>query len=74
MNLQVIYQDNKMGEIDTSLLNDMITTNKIKMFRRSDGWAMVGVAHTRGDGGLYDGVDRRGKYGVTGDIKYKIVT
>ncbi|HOP29462.1 MAG TPA: hypothetical protein P5120_05450 [Spirochaetota bacterium] len=72
MNMQVMYQDNKIGRIDSALLDSMLDAHKIKMFMRSDGWVMVGVAHMRGEGGAYEGVDRRGMYGLSGDMKYHI--
>ncbi|HOP63264.1 MAG TPA: hypothetical protein PK358_10555 [Spirochaetota bacterium] len=74
MNMQVMYQDNKLGEIDNVLLDEMISANKIKMFMRSDGWAVVGSSHMRGEGGPYEGIDRRGRYGLTGNMDYHIVT
>ncbi|HQO40078.1 MAG TPA: hypothetical protein PK986_06390 [Spirochaetota bacterium] len=74
MNMQVMYNDNIVGQIDSVLLNRLIETGKVKMFMRSDGWAMVGVSPVRGDGGLYEGVDRRGRYGLEADLKYKIIT
>ena len=72
MNMQVMYQDNKIGQIDSALLDNMLDAHKIKMFMRSDGWVMVGVAHMRGEGGSYEGVDRRGIYGLSSDMKYHI--
>ena len=74
MKIQVIYQDNKMGKIDKTLLDEMISVNKIKMFMRSEGWAMVGVSSMRGSGGMYTGIDRRGLYGMTDDSIYQIIT
>ena len=73
MDLKVIFQDNRESVIDSRLLDQMISVNKIKMFMRSGGWAMVGVDHMRGLGGLYDGPDRRGLYGMTSGKVYKIV-
>ena len=72
MNMQVMYQDNKIGQIDSALLNSMLDARKIKMFMRSDGWVMVGVAHMRGEGGPYEGVERRGMYGLSGNMNYHI--
>lgn len=72
MNMQVMYQDNKIGQIDSALLNSMLDARKIKMFMRSDGWVMVGVAHMRGDGGPYEGVERRGMYGLSANMNYHI--
>lgn len=74
MNMQVMYQNNIIGEIDSVLLNRMIDTGRIKMFMRSDGWAMVGISHMRGDGGPYAGVDRRGRYGLGDGFKYNVIT
>ncbi len=73
MNMRVVFQDNKEGLIDAALLDQMISADRIKMFMRSAGWAMVGINPIRGSGGMYDGVERRGSYGLTGRIKYKIV-
>ena len=73
MNVKVVFEDNRMGEIDKDQLNEMIAMNKVRMFMRSDGWAMVGIAEMRGSGGdVYAGPDRRGLYGLTGDMSYKI--
>jgi hypothetical protein len=73
MNVQVMYKDDQIGEIDKAILDEMISGEKIKMFKRSDGWAVVGVDHTRGLGGMYGGPDRRGLYGLTEKVPYKIV-
>lgn len=72
MNIKVVFEDNRMGEIDKAQLDEMIAMNNVRMFMRSDGWAMVGVASMRGSGGMYTGPDRRGLYGLTDDITYKI--
>ena len=73
MNMKVVFTDNKNGEIDSALLSEMIGSDKIRMFKRSDGWATVGISHLRGDGGDYEGVERRGVYGIEGGMRYKIV-
>lgn len=73
MNMKVVFQDNKQGVIDARNLDEMISVNKIKMFMRSDGWTMVGINPIRGSGGVYDGVDRRGTYGLPEQAAYKIV-
>ncbi len=72
MKMQVMYQDNKIGMIDSTHLNEMLVANRIKMFMRSDGWAMVGIAHMRGEGGPYEGLDRRGMYGLSDNMNYHI--
>ncbi len=74
MNIQVMYQDNIIGEIDPVLLDRMIKTGKVKMFMRSDGWAMIGISQMRGDGGPYAGIDRRGRYGPGDEVNYNVIT
>ena len=74
MNMKVMFQDNRESVIDSTLLNEMISADMIKMFRRSDQWAMVGIDRMRGSGGNYTGADRRGLYGMTDGRVYKIIT
>ena len=74
MNIQVMYHNNKTGEIDAALLEQMISINRIKMFMRSDGWAMVGISHTRGRGGAYAGPERREMTSMIDPADYRIVT
>jgi len=64
MNMKVVFQDYKEGFIDSAMLDQMISENKIKMFVRSDGLVQVGEKPVRGSGGRYDGVERRGSYGI----------
>ena len=71
MNVMIKYQNNKTGYIDTRLLEDMISVNKIKMFMRSGGWVMVGIDSMRGKGGTYAGMDRRDMYAVMNDKSYQ---
>ena len=73
MNMKVIFQNNKEGLIDPCMLDQMISANRIKMFMRSDGWAMVGISPMRGSGGIYDGLERRTSYSFTEWPSYKIV-
>src|SRR5208337_2563574 len=42
MGIKVIYCDDTKGEIEPSILDDLITSNEIKKFQRSSGWAIVG--------------------------------
>ena len=72
MNMKVVYMDNKEGTIDSAMLDQMISVNRIKMFMRSDGWTMVGINPIRGMGGNYDGAERRGAYGLRDQVAYKI--
>lgn len=55
------------------LLDRMIEWERIRMFMRSDGWAMVGISPLRGTGGAYHGPDRRGMYGISDNAAYRIV-
>jgi len=73
MNIQVMYADNRIEQIDSSRLENLISANMIKQFMRSGTWAVVGEVRMRGNGGIYGGADRRGMYGLTGEIKYKII-
>lgn len=73
MNMKVVFMDNREGIIDAALLDEMISVNMIRMFMRSDGWAMVGINPIRGAGGTYDGMDRRGTYSLPEHAAYKIV-
>lgn len=72
MNMRVVFLDNKEGTVDSMILNQMISWNRIRMFMRSDGWAMVGISPMRGMGGMYEGVDRRGSYGLRAGSEYRI--
>ena len=57
--IKVIYQDDRSEMVDPCVLNDLIASNTIKMFLRSDGWANVATDATRGMGGSYSGIERR---------------
>jgi hypothetical protein len=66
MNIEVIFKDNREGQVDEALLDKMLAGDIIKMFRRSESWAMPGVDETRGNSRmlwngllLYTGPDRR---------------
>jgi hypothetical protein len=55
----VIYRDNRMGMIDTSHLDGLIFSNKIKQFLRSEGWVTIGRDPIRRSRDKYTGRDRR---------------
>lgn len=59
MKIKVIYRDDKPGIVDPSILNDLIVSNNIKMFLRSEGWTNVATDPIRGMGGCYKGPERR---------------
>ena len=47
MNISVIYQDGSTGAVNNDELDELILEKAVLAFRRSDGWAMVGVASVR---------------------------
>jgi hypothetical protein len=58
--ISVIYQNNKIGRVDYSMLDELISSNKIKKFLRFDGWVTIGEDPIRrGTGGDYKGRERR---------------
>ena len=60
MNLiKVIYIDNSAGVVNSSTLEQLIVTGKLVAFRRSEGWAKIGRDPLRGNGGRYEGPERR---------------
>jgi PAS domain S-box-containing protein len=59
MLIDVVYNDNKHDMVDPFLLDELITSGKIKKFLRSEGWAIIGSDPIRGTGGLYKGPERR---------------
>lgn len=59
MRITVKYQNNTVDAIETSLLDELIASHKIKQFLRAEGWVTVGTDPIRGSGGSYEGPDRR---------------
>jgi hypothetical protein len=47
MLIKVQYQDGTFGQIEAYLLDDLIKSRKIKKFRRSGKWVIIGVDPTR---------------------------
>jgi hypothetical protein len=47
MNIPVIYMNGSTGAVRNDELDDLLQDNVLLAFRRSDGWAMVGVAEVR---------------------------
>jgi hypothetical protein len=43
MHIKVIYQDGKIGSIESYQLDALISSNKIKKFQRSGKWVTIGV-------------------------------
>ena len=46
-------------EVNVKKLRQLIANNEISAFKRADGWVTVGIHPMRGDGGDYDGPERR---------------
>lgn len=61
MLVKVLCQNNEYGIVNPTLLDELISSGKIKMFLRSEGWATIGIDPIRGTGGYYSGQDRRNK-------------
>jgi len=59
MLIRVIYQNDKHDMVKPFILDSLLSTNKIKKFLRSDGWASIGIDRMRGAGGYFDGFERR---------------
>ena len=57
--IKVIYQNGTLDMVDPSILGDLIASNTIKKFFRSEGWATVQSDPVRGRGGSYIGPERR---------------
>jgi len=47
MSITVMYTNGKTGIVENYQLDDLIASGKIKKFRRSDGWVVVGKDPTR---------------------------
>jgi hypothetical protein len=49
----VVYKNDKMGLVDASRLDELISSKKIKTFLRSEGWVTIGVDSVRKERGYY---------------------
>jgi hypothetical protein len=47
MLIAVVYQNNETGMVEAYQLDELISSNKIKMFKRSEGWVTIGVDQIR---------------------------
>ena len=74
MNITVMYQNDILDSVASSLIDEMISSKKIKKILRSDGWATIGVDQVRGrSGDVYTGAERRKAFNqlestIAGDI------
>jgi hypothetical protein len=50
MLIKVMYKNNACAMVKPFLLDELIASGKIKKFLRSEGWATIGVDHTRVSG------------------------
>jgi hypothetical protein len=60
MQIPVLFSDNSAGQASPEILDELIRNRKIISFRRSGGWIRIGFDPVRGDGGNYNGPERRG--------------
>lgn len=60
MLIKVIYQTNEIDVVESSQLDTLISSNKIKKFLRSEGWVTVGIDPIRKESRVnYKGSERR---------------
>ena len=59
MKIPVIVDYDTVEKVDARDLRTLIEEGRIIAFRRSGGWVRVGTDPLRGDGGSYDGPERR---------------
>lgn len=59
MKIKVLFSMDRYGWVSARELRKLIRECKIVAFERADGWVKVGVDPLRGDGGCYDGPERR---------------
>lgn len=57
--IPVLFNDNHYQVVSRNELDQLLTTGRIKAFRRAGGWAMIGQDPLRGKGGTYRGPERR---------------
>ncbi len=63
MRIQVLFQEDEGFQyVPDYLLGRLIAKQRIQAFRRSDGWAVIGLDPVRGEGNpLYAGPERRSR-------------
>lgn len=59
MLVMVRYVDNEYGIVEDYCLDYLIATGKVLEFARSSEWVTIGSDRIRGNGGTYDGPERR---------------
>jgi hypothetical protein len=59
MLVRVMYQNDRFDMVKPSVLAGLISSGKLKKFRRDREWVVVGADPVRGSGGSYEGPERR---------------
>jgi hypothetical protein len=60
MHISVKYHNGKTGSVNTSQLDDLISSGRIRKFLRSDGWVTIGADPVRREKRIhYDGPEKR---------------
>jgi len=54
-----MYQDGKIGMVEFSQLDQLIQSQKIKQFMRSEGWVTLGIDSIRESDEEYNNPERR---------------
>lgn len=47
MFIEVMYQNNEVGVVEAHQLDELISSNRIKKFLRSEGWVTIGIDQIR---------------------------
>ena len=59
MLIPVVFKDGQEELVSIDELQFLLLTEEIKLFRRSDGWAVLGQDKMRNQRAPYNGVERR---------------
>jgi hypothetical protein len=59
MKISVVFSDGTSGAVSSAELETMIKSKRIMAFRRYGEWVRVDFDPVRGQGGEYDGPERR---------------
>jgi len=61
--IPVLFSDNHYKVVSGIELDQLLMLDRVKAFRRSTGWVIIGEDPLRGAGGEYSGPERRRKIG-----------
>ena len=59
MMVRIRYSDGRYDLVKAAMLDLLINLRQINQFERRDGWAIIGRDPLRGEGGGYQGPERR---------------